>query len=247
MSLSLTVADNTDGTGGVATITGSDTASTNTVYRSAWPSLTYYFPWLSTATRTGDGTIAVTPGTGIGTFFWYAAGMVSAAPALSSVIQQPLTDQTTSVHNRCLLAYQQQIQNLPLSGLAASNVQIAWLPDAKFLEALVSWPAVFVTPLDSEGQPGMLNSEDDIEYPVLVSIVDLFGGPQAAIARRLLWRQQIFRWFRHQRLLGVPEIITTDVVPRPIVDPAWYTGASGNQLWYSALLFKPRSREKRGG
>ncbi len=240
MSLALTVTDFGDGTGGSATIAGSDGGQTVTLFWTPYANLTGALNWTALATRTGNGTIALT--LPVGAYFFYVAGIVSSSPAVSNIAFAFLTTTTPGVHSRCLDAYQSIITLLPLAQMPKGNIVQAWTPDGEGV--LNSRPGVVICPMGNENQPGVLNGRDDIDFPVLVSMVDNKEGYQANIPRNTLWRQQIFRSFRNQRLPGVQEIITTTVVTNPVIDARWW--AAPANLWYSSLLFKPRSRELRG-
>lgn len=236
MPITLAVTDNGDGTGGVATVSGSTALSTNTLYSAPYSGVIGNLSWTSRGTRTGDGTIAVNPGSGL--YFWYVE---NDAPALSNVTYQPLTDQTESVHYRSMLAIQQRIQGLGLAGISSSQIVVKWLP--RQWEQVDTLPNIVIAPIGKEGQPGVLNNKDDIEYPCVVAIVDKLNQDYTAnLARNTRWRERIFRALRHQRLNGVTEVITTDVQPDFVINPELFN----KNLWYSALLALPRSREERG-
>jgi hypothetical protein len=238
-SLVLSITDNGDSSGGVATISGSAGGSTNVLYSAPYSGVNgSSMLWLELGSGTGDGTI---PFSQTGPQFFYLASNVS---TLSPVVFQGITGAATgSIHKAILDAYVGRIQGLALSGLPAANVQARWLPRVPENVDGGAFPRVWVTPVDAEGQPGILTGLDDIEYPVLVNIVDQSMQDYVRnLDRNLLWRQLIFSAFRHQRLVGVPSIITTDVEPKPIVDPAAFTKG----LFYSGMMFKPRSRQSRG-
>lgn len=55
----LTVADNGDGTGAVATVAASSAGSTNTVYTAPWSTAGNNLTWTAATSRTGDGTVAL--------------------------------------------------------------------------------------------------------------------------------------------------------------------------------------------
>lgn len=236
MPVSLAISDNADGSGGVATISGSLGAS-NAVYCAAYSNGMGPATWTLAGSRVGDGAVGVAPGSGY--YFWYCLTTGSAQP--SNLVNQNLTTGTQSVHYRCLLAVQSQVQALALAGIA-SNVVLQWMrPEDK--PPIVSTPVIGICPVGREGQPGILTGKDDIDYPVLVGINDLgLFDTTLNIALRTLWRQSIFRCFRNQPLPGVPEIITTLTDPEPIVDSAWFR----KTMFVSALVFKFRSREVRG-
>lgn len=89
MPLTLTITDRGDGTGGDAQITGG-TSGIATVYAST---VTGGKPgsFVALATRNGDGTVAVNPGTG--NYLWY----VGQTAAVSQVIYQPLTNDDATI------------------------------------------------------------------------------------------------------------------------------------------------------
>lgn len=238
MSLALTVSDNADGTGGVATLSGTGGAAAGVFYAPFTGQLGSP-AWQSAGGRTGDGTLAVAPGTGY--YWWYA----QIASGISNLAYQNLTDGTQAVHRRCLAAVQTQIQALALPGLAPAGVVLAgWLahwrqggidPALPLVEVAVGGAA--------EEQPGVLTNVDDIAYPVAVHVVDASNRNYGLnLARYLLWRQRIFRAFRHQRLPGVPEVFTCDVTPDHVVDEKQFQ----DNYFRSSMLLRFRSREPRG-
>jgi Rps23 Pro-64 3,4-dihydroxylase Tpa1-like proline 4-hydroxylase len=89
------------------------------------------------------------------------------------------------------------------------------------------------------------NALDDVHYDVIVTIFDRDNQePTLAenLDRHLLWREQISRSFRNQRLTGVPEVINAAVEPaEALVEEAWK-----HELMVSALLLRFTSRETRG-
>jgi hypothetical protein len=94
--LTLTVANDADGTGGVATIGAGDSFSTYTLSYSAWPGgAGARANWTPYATRTGNGTVPITI---TGYFVWQA----TSPTAVSNVVWQPLTGAPDSVLNMIL-------------------------------------------------------------------------------------------------------------------------------------------------
>ncbi len=90
----LAVADNGDGTGGVATITGSAPQSTNTLYYTSWGGLGGAFDWTSYGARVSDGTIAV--GLPPGAYFFQVVSVKNGATALpSNLVELSFTGPTT--------------------------------------------------------------------------------------------------------------------------------------------------------
>jgi hypothetical protein len=203
--------------------------------------------WTLAGSRTGDGTIPLTIGNSqsvpaLGLFLWYVQSTSGGNQSISNPVFQALTDQTTSVHYRCLQGLQQRVYAANLSGISTSQIMIMDMP--RQWEGLDNLPNIRISPIGKEGQVGYLNNRDDIEYPCLVAIVDRANQDQVTnLPRNLLWRQKIFRAFRNQPLLGVPEIINTHVDPDYVINPEQF---NLRNLWYSAILFKPVSREVRG-
>src|SRR5262249_27966541 len=149
-----------------------------------------------------------------------------------------VTDGLESLHLRCLAAAQARIRALALDGLASDRVVIMKVPlerplvgaDGLGLPAIVLSPRHEASPA-SEGT----NAQDDVRHDVLVAIFDRDNQEPTLAAnldRHLLWRQQIARAFRNQRLSGVPEVINATVEPAEgLLEEAWKKG-----LMVSALL-----------
>jgi hypothetical protein len=226
----------------MAAITGADSGSTTTIYYQTLSVLEGASRWTAGGTVTGNGSTAVT-GTGSGSYFWYATGTVSAAPAVSNIIPQSLSNAATqSVHYQILLAYQALLQALKLFGGKPQQVQLTWSAKGA-LQVLGQRPGCVIFPHTSEGQGDVMANTDDVDYPTCIALFDNAAGPIANLPRNLLARQQVFRALRHVRVPGVPTTITTTVQPKEIVLDDWFD-AKG--LWYSALLMRPVSRERRG-
>src|SRR6185312_7337598 len=107
MPLALSISDNQDGTGGVSSITGTGGATVSLYYVPATGQLSVP-SFVLAGTRTGDGTLTVNPGAG---YYWWFAQTGS---TLSNFVYQNLSDDSQSVHYRCLLAVQARIQGLNL-------------------------------------------------------------------------------------------------------------------------------------
>lgn len=152
-----------------------------------------------------------------------------------------------SVHWRCLNAVVNSVRAMQLAGLQASSVMLLKVPTAVSLGvAEVPLPSVLVSPYGPEHMNRLqgTNVRDDVEYPVLVSIVDRDNQDPAAnnLAQYLDWRQAIARAFRNQSLPAVPEVIGCWVEPNAVVQPeSWMKG-----FFHSSLLLWFISREPRG-
>jgi hypothetical protein len=140
-----------------------------------------------------------------------------------------------------------RIRNLKLDGLPQASVLLLKIPAAVSLgTAEVPLPGVLITPYGPEHMNRLqgTNRKDDVEYPVLVSIVDRDNQDPTAtgLGRYLNWRERIARAFRGQRLGEVPEIIGCWIEPNTIVQPeSWMKG-----FFHSSLLLWFVSREPRG-
>ena len=89
------------------------------------------------------------------------------------------------------------------------------------------------------------NGLDDVHYDVLVAIIDRDNQQPtdfAQLERQLLWRQQIARAFRNQRLPGVPEVINSAVEP----DDGPHEHGWKHELLNTAIRLRFTSREPRG-
>ena len=153
-----------------------------------------------------------------------------------------------SISYQCLLAAQEVIQGLGLDGVSSENVVVRKLPLDRALGAdqPTTLPAILLSPQRETMDPHAgLTGLDDVVYGVLVTMVDADNQePTLALNldRYTLWREQIARAFRSQRLAAVPQVINTYIEPAdPIVPEAWQ-----NNLFAGALALRFVSREPRG-
>jgi len=154
---------------------------------------------------------------------------------------------TQSVSYRCLLAAQAVIQSLGLANVDAANVVVRKLPLDRGLGAglPIQFPAVLLTPERETMDPTAgVAGLDDVVYGVRVTVVDVDNQESTLLAnldKYSLWREQIARAFRNQRLSGVPEVINAHVDPAdPILPDAWQ-----DNLYAAGLLLRFVSREPR--
>lgn len=238
MPLALTVSDAGDGTG-AATVTGSASGSTNTLYRSAWDGQSGALAWTLHGTRTADGTIAIAV---TGLFFWrldnLAAGVTTTAPGY----YQPIIDpDDASIHNIILDAVKAKILALSLTGIQSTRLLKRWIP--RVWEEADNTPSCIIAPPGREQMIGMLNNKDDVGYPVVVCFLDKLNQDVTKnMERDLLWRQRVSRAFREQRIPGAPLVYKTIVEPDAIVDPTAYQ----NGYLASLMILRAVTRETRG-
>jgi hypothetical protein len=237
MTLSLTITDAQDGTG-TATVAGSNIASTNTLYQTAWTGQVGSQTWTSAGSRTGDGTISLT---GAGWWLWRLDSLLSGATSVVTNYQPLLNTSTQAMLYRACEAIRLRVVGLNLSGVT-TNVIKKWLP--RQLPTVDTLPAVLICPVGAEDFPGVMTNTDDIGLPILVAILDKQNQDLTANQNRnLLWRQQILSALRFQRLAGVAEAYTVKPVPSNVVDLSMFLDQN---LFFSPLLFKVVTRTTRG-
>ena len=241
MALSLTITDNADGTGGVATVAGSTVGSTNTVYYSLFTGVMGAIAWTSLGTRTGDGTISIASPSPVplGAYLW-RLDSVSGGTQTEANAYQNLTNATTkAVYDRVMDYVVSTITALNLSG--SPTITKMWKP--KYIPNVTPMPQIQVVQFASENFPQTMTNRDDIGYPV--GIVFLDSGNQdftGTISRTLLWRQQVRRCFIGQRMNTVAESVRNLEEPGQILNPA----AFDKNILFSFLLFREICREQRG-
>lgn len=207
--------------------------------------------WASGGTAVFDGSgqavISSTPAAGFGRYSWFAVQLDTGGTAATNFSQnyfRPLVDQEyQSVWERCVLNVKDTIDGLTLDGITTAKTLAQWWP--KILRNMTPEPpAILIAPFASEDYPNTgVNDEDDVGYPVVVVMVDKINNEGAVNMRRdLLWREQISRVFRYQRLAGVPEIYNSQIQPDVVVHPDAYA----HGLLVSSILFRFVSREPRG-
>lgn len=236
----LTVTDNADGSGGIATIAGGDVAAANDVFLQSVDGELGTSSWTIAGSRTGNGTVnlAVTPG-----FYWCKIESSAAGERVTSnLVYACFTDGELAVLYRCLVAAQARIQSLSLPGISNERIVIRKVPDDKNIPK----PAVILTPYRQESlNPAEgTNNRDDVGYNVFIAALDADNQNQTSnFARNLHWRESIRQAFHNQRLTGVPEIINATVEPLPVIDTqAWFD----RNTCVSALIVQFTSREPRG-
>lgn len=238
MAITLAITDNQDGTGGVATVAGSNVASSNTLYKAAWTGQSGALSWSSVGSRTGDGTITVSSGTG---FFLFRLDNLLAGVTTVVATYQPLTDAATeAMLYRALNSIKNRIDGLALSG--SPTVSVRWLPRVR--QGGETLPLIAVTPIGAESFPGVMTATDDIGLPIAVTIMDGQNqDPTLNLNRNALWRERILSALRFQRLADVPEGFILNPEPAMVVHP----GAFDSQnLFFSPMFFRLITRTTRG-
>lgn len=154
-----------------------------------------------------------------------------------------------------LFAVRDAIRGMSLTGIPKASVVVTKRPtnEPKDLPS-EKYPCILVAPFGPEtiDPAGGTNQRDDINYPVLVAILD---NNQQAIAHGtaedvgsnldqiLQWRETIRKGFHLSRLTGIDSVYQIQVQPQQIIDlGAW----DSRRLTASALLLRVFSRETRG-
>lgn len=195
--------------------------------------------WVQQTSLIGDGSTVVSLAPG---FYWFhVISSLNGQSTASQVVYSQVTQGTLSVLSQCLSAVQAGIQNLNLANITNSQIIVAKTPHDSHL----SYPAIAITPYFSEhiDAKAGTNLRDEIDYPVLVSILAADNRDQQTdFSQHLLWRETIRKAFHNKRLVGVDQVLTTYVDPQEIVDQrAWLE----NNLFLSEILIRFVSQEIR--
>lgn len=213
----LTVADNADLTGVVATIASSNVAATNTLYRQRVDGELGSGTWTSSGSRTGDGTIAVSLAVR-GFYWWYVKSVLSGESTISNLAYEPVTDGDDDVITRAIAAIVARIKLLTLTDIG-DDVFTRPLSDDPTLPTL---PCCIVCEEPTPRQfAGGTNIRDDVGYPIQVLFMASTGlGPDAPVGKYRQWFQSAERAFRFQRLAGLTEAYgACTIEPLKTLDP----------------------------
>lgn len=221
MPLTLSIADNADGTGGVATIAGADAATVTLHLQQPGGA------WNSAGTRTGSGDIEFTSDPGY--YFAYAAGTVSGSPGLSRIIGLfAITEGAEAVHQKIKSAIAAQIKAIAETSFPLIISRSTGLPNViedlplsvSLKSPQVAFPGIFVAPYGSESKLGSNNNRDLWGKAVQVIFADRDQENYQSLSPTFLkYRQTLIRHFHHKRLTGVSQVDVLDVEPFVIFDP----------------------------
>jgi hypothetical protein len=226
MALSLTITDNGNGTGGVATITGTDPTSSNTVFAQSADANIASPNFASQGNRTGDGTIALATAAGI-YWFYCLASAIAGTPTVSSLLLRAITTGQDALEEQIIKAVVSRLQVMNFLGTSASAGGIA---PSSIYDQVIPVDTGFVLPalaVTLEGTRETIvaatNQRDDYGWLVNVAILDdsavLTGDYKSARGKYLRWRQQIERAFMSQRLAGVLDVFNCKIEPAVVVNP----------------------------
>lgn len=255
-SPTLTVADNADGTGAVATVAGSDTGATNTIYVQSVTGELGTGTWASGGSRTSDGAVDLDLDKG---YYWgYCKSSLSGSDAISSFVYFNVTDGADAYLWQCIQAVQARLQALTFDAdipIANNSIVIRKLPldknllttpEVKSVFYGVQLPCIIVGPSAEIVNPTQgTNYRDDVNYSVLVTVVDA-DDQEPTLLRNLpeylKWREQIRRAIHNQYLPGVSNGAYGTIVPQDLPSLA----AWKQNYWAMAQIARFKNRETRG-
>lgn len=232
-----------------ATVTGATAGRTVALYRRAWQTVagTAAVTLAGTGVANGLGVATITDTIGAGgLYLWYAVQLDAGgnnAEAVSGIAYQAVRDpDAKSVWEMCMDSLKEITDSLLMPDLPAAKVVERWYP-GDFNNQTPRGPSVQICPFGPERYPGTLNNTDDVQYPVLLLIVDYADGDSRKnLTRDLLYRERIAKAVRFQVPPGIQTVYYTDLEPETVINPdGWDKG-----FVLSALLFLYRSRETRG-
>lgn len=232
MAVTLSIADNTDGTGATATISGSSGGSV-TVWIGRVTGELGTVVFSSAGSRTGNGTLAIATTTKA-RYFGYAVDGTDR----SNLVYFAVTETADAVATRLMEAIRDTLSLLAIPPVA--NIYEQMFAD----ESNIKYPCTILSVEGlSESITTKLNSHDDYGRPVKVMFADRADRwDHTKLAQYESWRQAGIRCFVSQQLAGVPEVVSCVVEPYVIVDP----NARQYQHMVAGFAVRATTREPRG-
>lgn len=245
MTLALALTDNGNGTGLVATVSGSAGGSTNQLFAARHYDGVLSAAWSSLGTRTGDGTIAGSITT-MGDYWLYLVSTLGAAVTITPVRAFRVTNgPNDSVFLRILEGVVSRLQSLSLAGISSAEIKYQKIPWKRGSAS----PGIFVSPT-KESYDAKYNQANEIGYGVQVTTVMTGNNDLTAnLDVQLAWRQAQRKGFEVTPyanggtiLMGVPECYEILHEPGPVID----YGSFVNQLDVNAFVLRVFCEEPRG-
>lgn len=225
MSVTLTITNNSDGTG-TYVIAGSSVGATNEIY---WSRIELDdMGWELLGSRVGDGSVALTTQPGLKWF--YVVSTLGGVVQASAPVPASITATVLAVYERILQSVGTTLQGIVANGLTPlitdiTRVQrmdyIADVNKINLQDFKCDVPCIIYGPgLTETFVVGTsLNMSDDFDYPVLVSVIDRKSAEyQANDAAYLAIREAIRNTFNQRRVAGVKESKTTQVQFEIVLD-----------------------------
>lgn len=241
----LTLADNGNGTGAVATIAGATPGTTNAVYAAAWNGGFVPAAFASFGSRVGDGTVALALSNG---YHWcYVLSTLAGESAISLVKGIRATSGLAAIFDQCMDAIVAKIQALSLPfPWAAAAVKKYKVPFNRNMLGDGVDAGIFVAPANERINP-VLNCADDFGEGIGITVARKGNQDLTAhLSAELLCRQQLANALLpshgEQALPGVPDIYDVQIEPGPVIDP----GAFLAQYDIGSLTVRCLNRRTRG-
>lgn len=241
----LTLVDNEDDTGCVATIAGATAGTTNDVYAAPWHGGFVPAAFASYGSRSGNGAVALALAAG---YWWaYVLSTLAGESAISLVGGIRVTTGDLSIFEQCLDGIVAKLQTLtlpsPWESAAVVKQKVPW---NRGMVSLTKDASIFVTPQSEQLTP-ILNTADDFGEGVQVTLVRK-GNQHLTenLSAELRCRQQVANALLpahgEQALPGVPDIYDVRIEPGPVLD----AGAFQAQYDVGALVVRCLNRRSRG-
>ena len=215
----LTILDNRDGSGAVATIYGSTAGSTNTVYTTRFGGDVTSINFQSAGNRTGDGNLSIAEPT-TGRYYAYVHSTLGGSDAVSGIVGFAVSndgDLDDEFHYACCQAVQQQIQALGLPNIDNDKVVILKLPFRAI--AKVGAHGIIVTPQSETRQPAD-DARDLVGYRIQVTFFQASNQDLEANLRDfLVWRERVSKALSELSFAAPTWVHRTAVGPGPVVLP----------------------------
>lgn len=218
----LAVADDGDDTGATATISDSSAGSANVVYTRAVSGGLGSSAWVNSGNRTGDGTVSLDLAAGY--YMAYVESTLNSQTSSSNVVYFVVTTGGDAVLIKCWDAVLARLQLMTFAGMNVANFTKRKIPYNRKLTESEAKPGAFITPVPETQNPREgTNLRDDVGYGIAIVVIRVSNEDLTSnIDSTVLWRQQINKAFRNQRLDGVVENTNCTVEPGSIFNPAHF-------------------------
>jgi hypothetical protein len=229
MALDFSYTDDNDGTGGTITITGSNPASTNTLFFSSFLGTNWGRAFESKGGRTGDGAISLVAEAGA-----FCAFIVNSNGTSSPAKNYRVGDGVEALHYRIARAVREYILSLALPGVETDpNLHVIAKVGAKLEQVLSgSDSCVYYIP-EFETYIGGDNSYDTVNFPiVMVTNRKTMKSLDEGLANTMKARELVHRSLPAIPLPDAEEVHTILLQPGVIVDPSKWSNS------YDASVFR---------
>ena len=231
----LAVADQGDGTGATATISGADGGTTNTVYVANWPGTAF----ASKGSWTGNGTVDLAI-TDLGPKWAFVKSASTGGNSCSSMVHFRVTDSSNAVFYCILAAAKAVIDGLAITGVTAYLYKVPWTRS-------MAKPGIAICPVQ-EKISASTNDSDDLGYGVNVVMARVSNQALPVESSGVLgWRDRIERAFlsrigKASMIAAVPTIYNITIEPGVVYAEQGFS----NQHDVTALVVRCTVRQHEG-